>query len=287
MTEQYNSCSRTSVQCWWVMGCLGAECREGALVVGVNSAAAATWCTTTCSEIASIAATTTAASTSLTIATELASVTTTSRFATSGSTTTTASATTVARVGGRVVLTIEVESVLVLLSLLLLLLGLETGEEILGFALDLGTGRELLLGAFVGLAGLQSLAAERHALLGQIGQILVVRLGLVLLGLGRGILANSLAGSAGSSRECGIGARGIRGPGVVLGLGVGNGIASLLVRPLRRTGLATPAVSHLLLVLAEEEVSCVLDWFMMCCAAHPTPEWFPRSSRLVRWILPE
>lgn len=111
-----------------------------------------------------------------------------------------------------------------------MLLAAGAGEVLLLRAVDGLALRELLGGTLVGLADGEAGITKSLALLGQVGEVLVIGLALVLLGL--------LRGSA-----FGVG-------GLVLSLGGGDGVAGLLVLPLGLTLLVTPAVTGLLGVLA-------------------------------------
>lgn len=225
---------------------LGAEGREGARVSRVD---AATLATATTTELATVATAAPSAA-SAPIASELATA-----FAASTSTTPAASATTVAGVSRRVVLAVEVESVLVLLLALAASLLLGADEEVLRFALDLRAGRELLLGALVRFARLQAIATQSQTLLGLLGEILIVRLGL-LLGLGSGLLANSLASLARAVAESRIATAGVGSPSsLVLRFCSSNRVPGLLISPLAGASVLTPAVRCLLLVGTKDCIS--------------------------------
>lgn len=116
-----------------------------------------------------------------------------------------------------------------------MLLGASASEVLLVGALDGLALRELLAGTLVGLADGEAVAGKSLALLGEVGEVLLVGLGVVLLlGLGGG-------GNLGLSVASG-----------VLNFGGSNVGASLLVRPLGLALYLAPAVTGLLLVLAVE-----------------------------------
>jgi hypothetical protein len=196
---------------------LGAEGREGRLVLGVDGTTTGT-------------AALLGAGTSGSTATTLATAATT--------TATTLTTATVTSVGSGVVLTIKSKGVLGLGLLGAVLLATSTGEVLLVDALDGLALGELLAGALVGLADGKAVAGKSLALLAEVGKVLLVGLGVVLLGLGGGVHTVGASG------------RGRVGRVVVLNFGsceVGTG---LLVVPLGGTLLEAPAVTGLLLVLA-------------------------------------
>ena len=114
-----------------------------------------------------------------------------------------------------------------------MLLGASASEVLLVSALDGLALGELLGGALVGLADGEAVAGKSLALLGEVGEVLLVGLGVVLL-LGLG---------GGGDLRLGVASG-------VLNLGGGNVGASLLVRPLGLALYLAPAVTGLLLVLA-------------------------------------
>jgi hypothetical protein len=203
---------------------LGAEGREGRLVLGVDGTATGT---------AALLGAGTSGSTATTLATAATTTATTLTTATAGTTTAT-----VTSVGSGVVLAVKSKGVLGLGLLSAVLLGTGTGEVLLVSALNGLTLGELLVGALVGLADGEAVAGKSLALLGEVGKVLLVGLGVVLLRLGGGV------------HTVGASSRGRVGRVVVLNFGsceVGTG---LLVVPLRGTLLEAPAVTGLLLVLA-------------------------------------
>ena len=176
-------------------------------------------------------------------ATRTASSTTTPAFtpatATSALTPSSTSTTTGSSgIRSRVVLTIESERVLGLGLLGAVLLATGTSEVLLVDTLDGLALGELLAGALVGLADGEAVAGKSLALLGEVGKVLFVGLGVVLLNLGGGVHA---VGTSSGSRV---------GAVVVLNFGSGKVGTSLLVVPLGGTLLEAPAVTGLLLVLA-------------------------------------
>ena len=114
-----------------------------------------------------------------------------------------------------------------------MLLGASASEVLLVSTLDGLALGELLVGALVGLADGEAVAGKSLALLGEVGEVLLVGLGVVLL-LGLG---------GGGDLRLGVASG-------VLNLGGGNVGASLLVRPLGLALYLAPAVTGLLLVLA-------------------------------------
>ena len=228
--------------------------------MGVEAAtSAATWSAATVRAVATAVATGTASRVSTaTSSTTLSTVTTVSTPAstvaavttTECTTASTAAATATLLGDGSVVLAVELYPLLLLD--LLLLLGLAAGscEEhlVLRVALESGAFWELLLRAFVGLANLGSVVAESLALLGQIGEVLLVRLRVVLWLRWRNIL-----GCRRCSRtvgERGVTVVGVRGEAsIVLGLCLCDDIASLLVVVLALASGRAPSMCSLLLVL--------------------------------------
>jgi hypothetical protein len=212
---------------------LGAEGRESRLVLGVDGTATGTAALLSASSSGSTA--TTLATAATTTATTLTTTTSTTALTTATAGTTTA---TVTSVGSGVVLTVKSKGVLGLGLLGAVLLGTGTGEVLLVSALNGLALGELLVGALVGLADGEAVAGKSLALLGEVGKVLLVGLGVVLLRLGGGV------------HTVGASSRGRVGRVVVLNFGsceVGTG---LLVVPLRGTLLEAPAVTGLLLVLA-------------------------------------
>jgi hypothetical protein len=212
---------------------LGAEGREGRLVLGVDGTATGTAALLGAGTSGSTA--TTLATAATTTATTLTTATSTTALTTATAGTTTA---TVTSVGSGVVLAVKSKGVLGLGLLSAVLLGTGTGEVLLVSALNGLTLGELLVGALVGLADGEAVAGKSLALLGEVGKVLLVGLGVVLLRLGGGV------------HTVGASSRGRVGRVVVLNFGsceVGTG---LLVVPLRGTLLEAPAVTGLLLVLA-------------------------------------
>jgi len=118
------------------------------------------------------------------------------------------------------------------------LLGASASEVLLVSALDGLALGELLAGTLVGLADGEAVAGKSLALLGEVGEVLLVGLGVVLL-LGLG---------GGGDLRLGVASG-------VLNLGGGNVGASLLVRPLGLALYLAPAVTGLLLVLANASVA--------------------------------
>ena len=114
-----------------------------------------------------------------------------------------------------------------------MLLGASASEVLLVGALDRLALGELLAGALVGLTDGEAVAGKSLALLGEVGEVLLVGLGVVLL-LGLG---------GGGDLRLGVASG-------VLNLGGGNVGTSLLVRPLGLALYLAPAVAGLLLVLA-------------------------------------
>lgn len=218
---------------------LSAEGREGGLVLGVDGTATGTAALlsagTAGGTTAALATAATATATSLTTATSTTALAT----ATTGTTTAT-----VTSVGSGVVLAIESDGVLGLVLLGLVLLGTGAGEVLLVGALDGLALGELLGRALIGLADGEAVAGKSLALLGEVGEVLLVRLGVVLLSLGGGV-HTVRAGGEGRVGTSGVGSE----TRVVLSLGGGNVGASLLIVPLRLTLLVAPAVAGLLLVL--------------------------------------
>ena len=214
---------------------LGAKGREGRLVLGVDSTATGTAALLGAGTAGS--ATTTLATTATTTATTLATATSATALATATTGTTTA---TVTSVGSGVVLTIKSKGVLGLGLLGAVLLATGTSEVLLVDTLDGLALGELLAGALVGLADGEAVAGKSLALLGEVGEVLLVGLGVVLL-LGLG---------GGGDLRLGVASG-------VLNLGGGNVGASLLVRPLGLALYLAPAVTGLLLVLA---VNMLVKW---------------------------
>ena len=234
---------------------LGAEGREGRLVLGVDSTATGTAALLGAGTAGS--ATTTLATTATTTATTLATATSATALATATTGTTTA---TVTSVGSGVVLTIKSKGVLGLGLLGAVLLATGTSEVLLVDTLDGLALGELLAGALVGLADGEAVAGKSLALLGEVGKVLLVGLGVVLLRLGGGVHT--------------VGARrgGRVGRVVVLDLGSGKVGAGLLVVPLGGTLLEAPAVTGLLLVLALVKSVKWSPIYMHDCA-YPMPVW--------------
>jgi hypothetical protein len=121
------------------------------------------------------------------------------------------------------------------------LLATGTSEVLLVDTLDGLALGELLAGTLVGLADGEAVAGKSLALLGEVGKVLFVGLGVVLLNLGGGVHA---VGTSSGSRV---------GAVVVLNFGSGKVGTGLLVVPLGGTLLEAPAVTGLLLVLAFAE----------------------------------
>jgi hypothetical protein len=157
-------------------------------------------------------------------------------------------------------LTIKSKRVLSLVLLGAVLLSTGTGEVLLVSTLNGLALGELLAGALVGLADGKAVAGESLTLLGEVGKVLLVRLGVVLLRLGGGVHT--------------VGARrgGRVGRVVVLNLGGSKVGAGLLVVPLGGTLLEAPAVTGLLLVLAWAES---VKWSPLAVnqRAYPMPVW--------------
>ena len=206
---------------------LGAERGESSLVLGVDSTATGTAALLGAGTAGS---TTTLATATATTATALTAATSTTSLTTATTGTTTA---TVTSVGGGVVLAIKSKRVLGLVLLGAVLLGASASEVLLVSTLDGLALGELLGGALVGLADGEAVAGKSLALLGEVGEVLLVGLGVVLL-LGLG---------GGGDLRLGVASG-------VLNLGGGNVGASLLVRPLGLALYLAPAVTGLLLVLA-------------------------------------
>jgi hypothetical protein len=212
---------------------LGAEGREGRLVLWVDGTTTGTAALLGAGTAGSAATTLATAATAT--ATALTTATSTTALATATTGTTTA---TVTSVGGGVVLTVKSKGVLGLGLLGAVLLGTGTGEVLLVSALHGLALGELLAGALVGLADGEAVAGKSLALLGKVGKVLLVGLGVVLLRLGGGV------------HTVGTGSGGRVGSVVVLNFGSSKVGTSLLVVPLRGTLLEAPAVTGLLLVLA-------------------------------------
>ena len=229
---------------------LSAEGGESSLVLGVDSTATGTAALLgagTAGSATTLATATSTTATALTAATSTTSLTT----ATTGTTTAT-----VTGVGGGVVLAIKSKRVLGLVLLGAVLLGASASEVLLVSTLDGLALGELLGGALVGLADGEAVAGKSLALLGEVGEVLLVGLGVVLL-LGLG---------GGGDLRLGVASG-------VLNLGGGNVGASLLVRPLGLALYLAPAVTGLLLVLA---VDMSVKWVSMCTSynqTHPMPVW--------------
>lgn len=230
------SISRTHERCSSGVPNLGAERRESRLVLGVDGTAtgagALLGAGTAGGTTATLATSTAATATTLTTATSTTSLTT----ATTGTTTATVSS-----VGGGVVLAVKSKRVLGLVLLGAVLLGAGASEVLLVGTLDGLALGELLAGALVGLADGEAVATKSLALLGEVGKVLLVGLGVVLLGLGSGVDAvraggNSRVGTVNSA--------------FVLRFGGSNVGTGLLVGPLGLALYAAPAVTSLLLVLA-------------------------------------
>lgn len=226
---------------------LCAERREGRLVLSVQvatSARSTTVAVATGSSVrevaASTAATALASATATTVAAAIAASTT------SAATPTTSTA--VTRVDRSVVSGVHSDQVLRLVLLLAGLLAAGACEVgFLSIASMRGSFGELLLGALIGLAELQVTTAESQTLRSDLGQVLVVRLGLVLLRCN----VLSAGGAIRTVRESGIGARGIRREAaLVSSLGFGNLSASSFVLGLGGSVGAAPAMCGLLVVLA-------------------------------------
>jgi hypothetical protein len=222
---------------------LGAEGREGRLVLGVDGTATGTAALLGAGTAGSAA--TTLATAATTTATTLTTATSTTAFATATTGTTTA---TVTSVGSGVVLTIKSKGVLGLGLLGAVLLATGTSEVLLVNTLDGLALGELLAGTLVGLADGEAVAGKSLALLGKVGKVLLVGLGVVLLSLGGGV--HTVGASCGSRV----------GRVVVLNFGSCEVGAGLLVVPLGGTLLEAPAVTGLLLVLA---VAKSVRWSMI------------------------
>jgi hypothetical protein len=222
---------------------LGAEGREGRLVLGVDGTATGTAALLGAGTAGSAA--TTLATAATTTATTLTTATSTTALATATTGTTTA---TVTSVGSGVVLTIESKGVLGLGLLGTVLLATGTSEVLLVDTLDGLALGELLAGTLVGLADGEAVAGKSLALLGKVGKVLLVGLGVVLLSLGGGV--HTVGASCGSRV----------GRVVVLNFGSCEVGAGLLVVPLGGTLLEAPAVTGLLLVLA---VAKSVRWSMI------------------------
>lgn len=222
------------------MRSLCAQRREGALVVGVDGTAARSAATGRPVKVA------TATSTTLTTtATALAATTRTTTTLATSTTSTTTAATALTRVDRSVVLAVHREEVLRLVLLLASLLTARAGEVVLllaGESLALG---ELLLGAFVGLAEGKVATTKCEALLGLLGQVLVVRLGLLFW---LGVLLTDLVRAV---AESWVGTAGVWGEArVVVNLSLGDSGSSGLVGKFTLASLGTPAVGSLLVVLS-------------------------------------
>jgi hypothetical protein len=222
---------------------LGAEGREGRLVLGVDGTATGTAALLGAGTAGSAA--TTLATAATTTATTLTTATSTTALATATTGTTTA---TVTSVGSGVVLTIKSKGVLGLGLLGAVLLATGTSEVLLVNTLDGLALGELLAGTLVGLADGEAVAGKSLALLGKVGKVLLVGLGVVLLSLGGGV--HTVGASCGSRV----------GRVVVLNFGSCEVGAGLLVVPLGGTLLEAPAVTGLLLVLA---VAKSVRWSMI------------------------
>jgi hypothetical protein len=220
---------------------LSAEGREGRLVLGVDSTATGTAALlgagTAGGTTATLATSTAATATALTATTSTTALTT----ATTGTTTATVSS-----VGSGVVLAVKGERVLGLVLLGAVLLGAGAGEVLLVGALDGLALRELLAGTLVGLADGEAVAGKSLALLGEVGEVLLVRLGVVLR---LGLRSGGDAVRAGSESRIGGGGVGNQAC-VVLRFGGSNVNTGLLVGPLGLALYAAPTVTSLLLVLA-------------------------------------
>lgn len=214
---------------------LGAQTREGRLVLGVDGGRVITTTTSAAEVVAATALTTSASTTALTTSTSTAALTaSTATLATGTTTGTTTSA--MGTVGLNVTL-VNVENLLLLALTLTLGLGGSGGNEV-GLFLDksLGAGPLLIsLAALVGLADVGA-ATKSQLLLGQLGEVLGVGDALVLLLLGNGISLGILSGS-------------------LLQLRLGNSLASLLILGLSFAFLSTPALGSLLLGAAGSSVS--------------------------------
>jgi len=232
---------------------LGAEGREGRLVLGVDGTTTGTAALLGAGTSGSTA--TTLATTATTTATTLATATSTTALATATTGTTTA---TVTSVGCGIVLAIKSKGVLGLGLLGAVLLGTGTSEVLLVGALDGLALGELLAGALVGLADGEAVAGKSLALLLKVGKVLLVGLGVVLLGLGGGVH------TIGTSRGSRVGAV------VVLSFGSGEVGTGLLVSPLGATLLEAPAVTGLLLVLANAGVAVTVVTDGPCSAGTIT-----------------
>lgn len=267
------------------------QSRERGLVVGVESAGPAARAVATVATVATIttvaaaitteaAAITTeaaAASSGVSAATstsaEFASAFTSATAATAAATSTTS--TVIARVGRGVVLAVDGEKVLLLHFLLAAGLLVGGGHVVLlfGSALDRLALGEVLLGALVGLTDLQGAAAQRQALLGLLGEVLVVRLGVVLGlrggGLDIAILVSEL-GAVGESRVFGIDVGSEA--SFVLRFGLSNGLAGFFIGPLGGAGFSTPSVCGLLLVFADRQSVPGRIW-SRGAQTHPMPVW--------------
>jgi hypothetical protein len=210
---------------------VASQARESRLVVGVDgSSAAGTGTATATTEVTTGGATGGTATTTLTTATATLATTTARELATGTTASTAALATLAGRLDEAV---LELDELLLLALTLALSLAAGTGEEdLVLLALDelLGVGPLLvLLGALVGLADLQGVfLLESELLLGQLGEVVGVRDGLVLL-LSGGLVDRG----------------GILGTSLLL-IGLGDLLASLLVLQLSLTLSGTPRKSSLL-----------------------------------------
>jgi hypothetical protein len=223
---------------------LGAERRESRLVLGVDSTATGTAALLGAGTAGGT--TTTLATSTATTATALAATTSTASLTTVTTSTTGTTTATVSSVGSGVVLAVKSKRVLGLVLLGAVLLGAGASEVLLVSTLDGLALGELLAGALVGLADGEAVAGKSLALLGEVGEVLLVGLGVVLLG--------GLGGGGDAVRAGGEGRVGGSGvsseAGVVLRFGGSNVGTSLLVGPLGLALYAAPTVTSLLLVLA-------------------------------------
>lgn len=231
---------------------------EGARVGDVEAATLAATVAAVSTEASpklSAATTTTSASTlASTITSELASAATPSAASA-------ASWTTIASIGGNVVLPVKLQRVLGLLMLLALGFATRPDHEVLliWVARKLTALWELLLRTLVGFTCLESAVTESQALLGLFGQILIIRLRLVLRLCSRILTRLLTVGTRASVSESWIGATRVWCKAwLILGLGSSNVFAGLLVIPFSIAILCTtPAVRCLLLVVAVKKVSLV------------------------------
>ena len=195
--------------------------------VGASGTATATTGTGIATSLTTATATTALAATTteLTTATTLAGATAAAATALAATSTGTA----LTGRGSEHAVTIELDVDLLLALALTLGLARRAGHEVLLLAGNGGTLRELLAAALVGLA--EALLAKLQLLFGKLSKVgdvgLGVVLGLGLSSLGLGVLLD----------------------GILL-LGLGDGLASLLISELSVAVVAAPAVSSLLVAVA-------------------------------------